>query len=114
MQGEAGPAVKGVEAAAQPGGRNRIVIQMYQVRGHLEPVKAYFDGMGVQTEILKKDNWYYLATKNRYENPERQGTDGYTAKEKIIELGSGYKAPAGYETFAPNFFSDAFGMRFDE
>ena len=95
-------------------GRNRIVLKMYQVRSHLEPAKEYFDKMGVATEIIEKDNWYYLVTKNKYDNPGKAGTDGYLAKQKIIELGAGYKAPAGFETFGPNPFSDAYGKKFDD
>ena len=98
-------------------GNNRIVIQMYQVRAHLEPVQEYFERMGVATEIPKRNNWYYLVTKNTYDNPERAGTDGYRAKQKIIEIGAGYKAPPGYESFQKSDgakpFSDAFGMRFE-
>jgi len=103
-------------AAAQPAttGKNRIVLTIYQVRSHLEPVKEYFDKMGVATEIIEKDNWYYLVTKNKYDNPEKAGTDGYVAKQKVIEIGAGYKAPAGFETFRPKLFSDAYGKRFDE
>jgi hypothetical protein len=103
-------------AAAQPAstGKNRIVLTIYQVRSHLEPVKEYFDKMGVATEIIEKDNWYYLVTKNKYDNPEKAGTDGYLAKQKVIEIGAGYKAPAGFETFRPKLFSDAYGKRFDE
>lgn len=98
-------------------GRNRIVIKMYQVREQLAPVKEYFDKLGVATEIVEKNNWYYLVTKNGYDNPDKPGTDGYLARQKIIEIGAGYKAPAGYETFrradgtAP--FNDAFGMKFE-
>jgi hypothetical protein len=103
-------------AAAQPTstGRNRIVLKIYQVRSHLEPAKEYFDKMGIATEIIEKNNWYYLVTKNKYDNPEKAGTDGYLARQKIIEIGSGYKAPVGFESFGPKPFSDAFGMRFDE
>ena len=95
-------------------GRNRIVLKIYQVRSHLEPAKEYFDKMGIATEIIEKNNWYYLVTKNKYDNPEKAGTDGNLAKQKIIEIGSGYKAPVGFESFGPKPFSDAFGMRFDE
>jgi hypothetical protein len=105
-------------AAAQPastqGGKNRIVIKVYQVRSHLEPVKEYFDKMGVATEIIERGSWYYLVTKNKYDNPGKAGTDGYLARQKIVELGASYKAPVGFETFGPKPFSDAFGMRFDE
>jgi hypothetical protein len=117
--GQAPKVAEPVAAAAaktSPGqtGKNRIVIQMYQVRAHLEPVQEYFDKMGVATEIIEKNNWYYLVTKNGYDNPDKPGTDGFLAKQKIIELGAGYKAPAGKETFGPKPFKDAFGMRFEE
>lgn len=95
-------------------GNNRIVIQTYQVRAHLEPVKQYFARFGIETEIRRIDNWYYLVTENRYENPEKPGTDGYLAKQKIIQLGAEYKAPPGFETFGSSPFHDAYGMRFDE
>jgi hypothetical protein len=56
---------------------------------------------------------YFLQTKNRYNNPGTPGTDGYKALQKIIEVGAKYKgqAPPGYVTFAPNFFSDAYGKK---
>ncbi|MBA7686352.1 hypothetical protein ES703_94796 [subsurface metagenome] len=105
---------KPAAAVEKPKGNNRIVIQTYRLRTHLEPVKQYFAQFGIETEIKKIGDWYYLVTKDKYENPEKSGTDGYFAKQKIIELGAKYKAPQGYETFAPNFFKDAFGQRFDD
>ena len=98
---------------ATPKGNNRIVIQTWQSRAQLEPVKDFFARVGIETEIRKIDNWWYLITKDKYENPERQGTDGYSAKQKIIELGAKYKAPPGRETFGPKPFDDAYGMKFD-
>jgi hypothetical protein len=95
-------------------GNNRIVIQTYQLRLHLEPVRQYFAEFGIETEIKKIGDWYYLVTKNKYENPEKPGTDGYITKQKIIEWGAKYKAPPGYETFGAKPFHDAYGMRFDE
>jgi len=95
-------------------GNNRIVIQTYQLRADLEPVKQYFAQFGIETEIKKIGNWYYLVTRNKYENPEKPGTDGYFAKQKIIQWGAKYKAPPGYETFGTKPFHDAFGMKFDE
>jgi len=97
-----------------PKGNNRIVIQTYQRRAHLEPVKQYFARFGIETEIKKMDGWYYLVTRDKYENPEKPGTDGYIAKQKIIERGSKYKAPPGYETFGTKPFHDAYGMRFED
>ena len=101
-------------AAEMRKGNNRIVIQTYQVRAALEPVKQYFAGLGIETEIRKIEDWYYLVTTNKYESPERVGTDGWLAKQKIIELGTGYKAPQGYESFGSRPFHDAYGMKFDD
>ncbi|UCF43041.1 MAG: hypothetical protein JSV99_10745, partial [Planctomycetota bacterium] len=98
----------------EPTGDNRVVIQTYQLRPHLVPVQQYFARFGIETEIRKIGDWYYLLTKDRYENPERPGTDGYAAKQKIIELGAAYKAPLGYETFGEKPFHDAYGKRFEE
>jgi len=107
----------GQTGAAELTGNNRIVIQTFQLRSHLEPVKQYFASFGVETEIKKIDDWYYLVTENKYDNPEKPGTNGYFAKQRIIELGAGYKAPTGYESFkrgSKTPFYDAFGMNFDD
>ncbi len=93
---------------------NRIVIQTYLLRSHLEPVRLYFAQFGIVTEILKVENWYYLVTKEKYQNPEKVGTEGYFAKQKIIDLGMKYKAPSGYETFGKRPFHDAYGKKFDK
>ncbi|MCK5225488.1 MAG: hypothetical protein KAQ89_02105 [Planctomycetes bacterium] len=93
---------------------NRIVIQTYHNRVHLEPVKKYFAGFGIKTEIKKIDNWYYLITGDKYDNPQRAGTDGYRARQEIIKIGANYKAPQGYETFGSKPFSDAYGKKFDD
>jgi len=93
---------------------NRIVIQTFQVRSHLEPVREYFAQFGIETEIRKIGDWYYLITKNKYQNPQKQGTDGYLMKQKIMQLGANYKAPPGRETFAPNLFKDAYGIKLDD
>lgn len=95
-------------------GANRIVIQTYRVRAHLEPVKEYFASYGIGTEIRKISGVHYLLTSEKFENPERKGTDGYLAKQRIIELGANYKAPVGLETFGAKPFHDAYGMRFDD
>ena len=95
-------------------GNNRIVIQTYQLRADLEPVRQYFAQFGMETEIKKISEWYYLVTSEKYENPQKPGTDGYVAREKIVELGAKYKAPPGYETFGAKPFHDAYGMKFDE
>jgi hypothetical protein len=107
------PTVEKAEPA-EPTGNNRIVIQTHQVKTHLVPVKRYFDRLGVETEIKQLGNWYYLVTKDTYTNPEIKGSEGYLAKQKIIELGAQYKAPPGYEPFGAKSFASAYGMRFDD
>jgi len=108
------PAVVQKVEPVKPKGDNRIVIQSFQLRADLEPVKQYFAGFGIETEILKIEDWYYLVTKSKYENPGKPGTDGYLAKQKIIELGAKYKAPQGSESFGTQPFRDAYGKKFDE
>jgi len=98
----------------RPKGNNRIVIQTYGSRDQLEPVRLYFAEKGIETEIRKIGDTYYLVTSQKYDNPERTGTEGYQAKQKIIEVGAGYKAPPGYESFGTRPFGDAYGMRFDD
>ena len=95
-------------------GANRIVIQTYQDRADLELVQDHFTVGGIETEIRKIGTTYYLMTVNKYDNPSRPGTDGYAAKQQIISWGARYKAPQGFETFAPRLFSDAYGMKFDD
>jgi len=107
------PFIQKVEPV-KPKGDNRIVIQSYQLRADLEPVKQYFAQFGIETEIIKISDWYYLVTKDKYENPGKPGTDGYHAKQKIIELGAKYKAPPGSEAFGSQPFRDAYGKKFDE
>lgn len=98
---------------AEPTGNNVIVLVEYEARADLEPVQAHFTQYGIETEIVTEGGRYFLVTKDRYDNPAKAGTDGYKAKRRIIEVGAEYegKAPAGYETFAPHFFRDAYGKK---
>ena len=99
-------------------GNNRIVIQTYDKRADLELVQYYFAEGGIETEIRQiGDTFYLVTTMDKYENPDREGTDGYAAKQKIIEWGARYKAPQGYETFGAKSFETAYGrygMKFDD
>jgi len=88
-----------------------IVIQQNKARADLVPVQEYFAEYGIETQIENEGDWWFLVTKDLYQNPEKEGTDGYNAKRQIIKLGAKYKAPEGYGTFAPHFFSDAYGKR---
>ncbi len=109
--GVSAPAEKVEPAEAK--GDHVIVLVEYQVSADLVPVREHFARYGIETEIVRERGRYFLITKNRYENPERPETDGYKAKQRIIEVGARYKgkAPEGYETFAPHFFKDAYGKK---
>ena len=102
-----------VAEPAKPTGNNVIVLVVYDSLPDLAPVQAHFSENGIETEIVTESGRYFLQTKQRYDNPATAGTDGYKAKQKIVEIGAKYKgkAPAGYETFAPNYFSDAYGKK---
>lgn len=91
---------------------NVIVLVEYPKRADLVPVQKHFAKFGIETEIVSRDGKYFLVTKNRYEG-FGAGSDGYEAKQKIVEVGAKYKAPQGYETFAPLFFKDAYGRKIE-
>ena len=117
------PAMSATEAATlvrpatpkmvEPMGDHVIVIASYDHASHLEPVKSYFAGFGIETNVIMRNGRYLLVTQQRYENPERADSDGNIAMQKIIKIGAGYKPPksSGYESFAPKLFSDAYGMK---
>ncbi len=92
-------------------GNNVIVLVEFGARADLVPVRDHFTEYGIETEIVMGNGRYFLQTKNRYDNPGTRGTDGYKALQEIIKVGAKYKAPPDYETFAPNFFSDAYGRK---
>jgi len=92
-------------------GDNVVVIASYRNRNNLEPVQEYFARNGIETEIWLRNNYFYLVTKEMFEGTERRGSKGYLMKEKIKKIGPGYEAPSGYESFRPNLFQDAYGMK---
>jgi len=92
-------------------GDNVIVIQTLKDKMQLQPVKDYFNSLGIATRIIRINEWYYLVTEKKYGNPDQSGTAGYRAKQRIIRLGGGYKPPAGYKSFGDKPFRDAFGMK---
>ena len=100
-----------VAELVKPAGNNVIVLLQYNSLPDLAPVQAHLSEHGIETEIVTERGRYFLQTKDRYDNPATPGTDGYKAKQKIIEVGKKYKAPSGYETFAKNLFSDAYGKK---
>jgi hypothetical protein len=100
-------------APSRSTGNNVIVLVEYGARADLVPVQKHFAKYGFATEIVIEKGRYYLQTADRYDNPAKAGTDGYEALQKIIKIGAAYKgqAPEGFETFAPNYFSDAYGKK---
>lgn len=122
----------GAATAPSVPGDNLIVIARAELKKDLEPVQAHFAEHGIQTgfvafeklrrhyadlgfdaRTLPKGNGYLLVTMQMYDNPDKPGTDGYEAKQKIKEVGALYKgkAPPGAESFAPRYFSDAYGLK---
>ncbi len=95
----------------KPTGNNVIVLVEFGAHADLVPVRDHFAEYGIEIEIVMGNGRYFLQTKNKYDNPGTRGTDGYKALQEIIEVGAKYKAPPTFETFAPNFFSDAYGKK---
>jgi hypothetical protein len=100
-----------VAEPVEPTGNNVIVLAEYNSLPDLAAVQTYFDKFDIKLDIVPEGGRYFLQTKQLYDNPSKPGTDGYKALQKIVEVGKEYKAPAGYETFAPNYFSDAYGKK---
>ncbi len=74
-------------------------------------MQVYFKQNGIETEVIQRGSYFLLVTKNRFENPEKSGTDGYQMKQTIKRIGAKYKAPDGYERFGSTPFQDAYGMK---
>lgn len=97
----------------EPMGDHVIVITSHDLSSHLEPVKQYFAGFGIATEIIRKGSRWLLVTQERFDSPEKAGSDGFEMKKKIISIGANYKPPAGsgFEPFGTKPFQDAYGMK---
>lgn len=82
------------------------VVSFSALREHLTKV-------GLNPGVVPSGDGFLLVTYDALENPNVPGTDGYKMKQKITEVGALYKgkAPAGYESFAPNYFRDAYPMK---
>jgi hypothetical protein len=120
----------GSAAVPDETGDHVIVLAQLPQREPLDAARKYFTEQGIATdvvsipllrELLSKQgintralgnrDGFMLVTNKYYDNPQNPGTDGYQAKLKIIEVGRGYKAQSGSESFAPNYFGDAYGMK---
>jgi hypothetical protein len=97
-----------------PGGNNVIVIVTIDTKRQteiLKPVQMHFAAHGIETVIEKRGSFYFLYTKEKFQHPKRQGTDGYNALRKIKEVGLLYKAPTPESNFGIRPFQDAYGMK---
>lgn len=95
-----------------PDGTNVIVLAEHNSPTQLIPVKEYFDKNGIPTLIYQVGNKYQLWTDFKFkDNPANPGTKGNAVIERIKELGKKYVAPEGYDSFAPHYFSDAYGRK---
>ncbi|MHC4212362.1 MAG: hypothetical protein ACYSWP_03205 [Planctomycetota bacterium] len=94
------------------GGDNVIVLQEYPAYADLLPARKHFNDNGIEVEVRQVGNSYLLISKARYDTFS-VGSAGYAALARIKEIGALYagKAPDGYETFAPHYFSDAYGKK---
>ena len=114
-QGESESAAVRVETDEEdvllPAGDNAIVIATVKEAGDLIPVQKHFAANGVKTEIVQKEAYYLLITKDRFGNPKRHGSDGYKALQLIKKIGLDYKVPDGGQNFGPEPFQDAYGMK---
>ncbi len=102
------------EGVLAPIGDHVIVIATISVgrkSDALEPVMDYFRDNGIETEVQRRGTYYFLVTKRRYSRPQQQGSEGFFALKKIKEVGAGYTAPAGFETFGSKPFQDAYAMK---
>jgi hypothetical protein len=90
---------------------NQIIILVQHDRyADLTPVQQHFAQFGVATQIVPREEKYFLVTTKRYEN-FASGSDGSNDLQFIKKIGASYKAPQGRETFARHLFSDAYGAK---
>ncbi len=89
------------------------VIRLAQLKTKTDMIPAvdFFKSKNIQTEIVTDGNWYFLQTVERFkDNPNNAGTKGNDLIKEIVKIGKEYKAPdSSYGSFAPNYFSDAYG-----
>ncbi|MHC4741760.1 MAG: hypothetical protein ACYS8Z_07615 [Planctomycetota bacterium] len=97
-------------AVTSTGGQVIVLVEYHTTRD-LGPVRDHFARYGIATEIVPRGGQYFLVTQAKYKAASfSSGGDGYLARQRIVEVGAQYKgkAPQGYESFAPHYFSDAY------
>ncbi len=128
--GAAAPAIDAASAAVQ--GDHWIVLAQYKRQEDFGPViqhfrenginlgpvslvdlRKYFATNNLNASVLPSGDGFLLVTADAFGNPQIAGTNGFKMKQRITEVGAQYKgkAPSGYESFAPKYFSDAYGMK---
>jgi len=102
----------------KPKGKNAIVLAHSGRIVDLHPVVEHFAKYGVELKIDPLEGGQYLLrTLEQFESdPAIPGTDGFRVKSEIIRVGPLYKgkAPAGLDTFAPHYFTDAYGKNVED
>lgn len=88
-----------------------IVIATYRTRRDLVPVMEYFQSQGIETSIEERSGYYFLETKQKFASPKEKGSKLSKELIRVKEIGKKYDAPSGYESFKPNLFQDAYGMK---
>ena len=97
------------EVLLGPVGDHIIIIALCQESRDLEPVKEHYALYGVDTEIEKRGNDYFLVAVKKYQSPKKEGSDGFLALQRIKAIGASYVAPPGYRGFGVKPFQDAYG-----
>ncbi len=102
----------------KPKGKNAIVLAHSGRIVDLHPVVEHFAKYGIELKIDPLEGGQYLLrTLEQFESdPAIPGTDGFRVKSEIIRVGPLYKgkAPAGLDTFAPHYFTDAYGKNVED
>jgi len=94
-----------------PAGNNVIVIATVKDAEDLKPVQEYFTANGVGTEILQRELYCFLVTTDKFQSPNRRGSNGYKALQLIKRIGLDYKVTDGGKNFGKEPFQDAYPMK---
>ncbi len=101
-----------------PKGKYAIVLAHSGRIVDLQPVVEFFAVKDIELRIVPlKNGQYQLQTVEHFaSDPATPGTEGFKLKSEIIRVGPLYegKAPAGLDTFAPHYFTDAYGKNVED
>jgi len=117
-------------AAAPVHGDHWIVLTSYSHQADLEAAKIYFANHdiataifavdevrrvflenGLNADVLPSGDAFMLVTdpqEGLFDNPQKEGTDGYAMRQRIREVGADYDPPNGLKSFD---FSEVYGMK---